>query len=255
MLKNSFTKGPERRRLDLRDKINDMKYNINEDIHIFISTLQNYIDDLEKIEGDLSDNSKVGILNRAIPENLRWINVFQFKDNWKKCVQYVKSIIPEIIFSNTKESYKLRDTQLLNVQKFSRNTNNNLNNNKFRNHKSSSRKNGRCRLCHKYGHYVSDRWFNKKNKSFNNKHQNKHKHSKFHNKKSSHKNIKYTKENKEVSSINKTQNEKENLFSDAFVSDYISNNNHNNNQFEVNCLFHCNLNKCSSSGISNTLSC
>ncbi|OUM58159.1 hypothetical protein PIROE2DRAFT_16638 [Piromyces sp. E2] len=72
--------------ITVKDKINDMKYSINEDIHIFMSTLQNYIDYLENIEGDLSDNSKVGILNRGIPEDLRWINVLQFKDDWEKCV-------------------------------------------------------------------------------------------------------------------------------------------------------------------------
>jgi len=72
-----------------------MKYDIRTDINIFIANLQNNIDELEKIDNDLSSNSKVGILSRNLPENLRWINVFQYKDDWNACCTYVKNVIPE----------------------------------------------------------------------------------------------------------------------------------------------------------------
>ncbi|OUM69811.1 hypothetical protein PIROE2DRAFT_2241 [Piromyces sp. E2] len=75
--KKSFTKSPEQRRLDLKEEINNMKFNIDEDIHIFLAILQNHIEELENIEGDLPNNTKAGILNRCLPENLKWINVFQ----------------------------------------------------------------------------------------------------------------------------------------------------------------------------------
>jgi len=58
--------------MDLKkNKINNLKFNINDDIHIFLATLQNLIDELERIDFDISDNIKVGILNRSLPENLR----------------------------------------------------------------------------------------------------------------------------------------------------------------------------------------
>jgi len=45
----------------------------------------------------------VGILNRSLPKELHWINVFQFKNNWNKCSEYDKDVLPEIIFLNLKE--------------------------------------------------------------------------------------------------------------------------------------------------------
>jgi hypothetical protein len=81
-----------------------MKYSINDDMNTFIVMLQNSINDLENLEGDMADPIKAGILNRALHENLRFINVFRYKSNWNKCCEYVKDVIPEIIFSNNKET-------------------------------------------------------------------------------------------------------------------------------------------------------
>jgi len=64
----------------LRNKLNRLKFTTDDDIHIFLVTLQNMIDELEIIDTDLSDSVKVGILNRALPVNLRRINVFQFNN-------------------------------------------------------------------------------------------------------------------------------------------------------------------------------
>jgi len=59
-----------------------------------------YLDEIRNPRhGDMTDNIKVGILNRALPENLRWINVFQFSG----CYSYVKRLIPDIAFSDIKE--------------------------------------------------------------------------------------------------------------------------------------------------------
>jgi len=81
-----------------------MKYSINDDINTFIAMLQNSINALENLEGDMADPIKAGILNRALPKNLRFINVLRYKSNWNKCCEYVKDVIPEIIFSNNKET-------------------------------------------------------------------------------------------------------------------------------------------------------
>ena len=104
ILQESFTKSLGRRKMELKEKLNNSKYDEDKDINIFIANLQNLIDELERIDNDMSDSTKVGILNRSLPDNLRFINVFQYKDNWTKCCKYVKNIVPEIIFSNLKES-------------------------------------------------------------------------------------------------------------------------------------------------------
>jgi len=77
LLNKSFTIGPEQRKMVLKDKINKLKYNLEDDVHIFLAFLQNLLDKLERIDSDINDNIKVGILNRALPENIRFINVFQ----------------------------------------------------------------------------------------------------------------------------------------------------------------------------------
>jgi len=58
-----------------------LKYNQEVDINIFIAELQNTTDELEKIDNDIESSVKVGILNRSLPEELRGINVFQFKND------------------------------------------------------------------------------------------------------------------------------------------------------------------------------
>jgi len=103
ILKESFTISIERQKMILKNKITSLKYNTELDINMFITDLQNKISQYEKIDTNMSNSTKVGILNRSLPENIRWINVFQYVDNWKQCCQYVKKVIPEIVFSNFKE--------------------------------------------------------------------------------------------------------------------------------------------------------
>ena len=113
-LQESFTLGEEHRKMILKNKINLLKFDINGDIHIFLATLQNMLDELEIIDSDISDNTKVGMLNRTLPENLRCVNVFQF-NNWKECCNYLKRIIPDIAFSQ----FKKKESKKKNLKTFS----------------------------------------------------------------------------------------------------------------------------------------
>jgi len=101
-----------RRKIEIQNKIETMKFDTKTDINIFIANLQNLIDELEKIDNDLSINTKIGILNRCLPEDLRWINVFQHK-SWESCCSYVKEIIPNIVLSNLKEKIQFRKTTIM----------------------------------------------------------------------------------------------------------------------------------------------
>jgi len=103
ILKESFTISIERQKMILKNKITSLKYNTELDINMFITDLKNKISQYLKIDTNMSNSTKVGILNSSLPENIRWINVFQYVDNWKQCCQYVKKVIPEIVFSNFKE--------------------------------------------------------------------------------------------------------------------------------------------------------
>jgi len=89
--------------LELRKKLNELKFEEEQDINIFMADLKNTIEELEKIDEDLNTSTKVGILNRALPENLRFINVFQYNSNWEKCTYYVKDVISQILLSNLTE--------------------------------------------------------------------------------------------------------------------------------------------------------
>lgn len=161
VLKRSFTKNMNTRKIELRHKLETIKYNEESDINIFVAELQNIIDELEKIDNDMEPSTKVGILNRALPENLRFINVFQYKDNWNKCRDYVTNVIPEIISSNLKESSKL-NSQNNNI--FLAESKENTNRKKTKKENPTT-KNGRCNFCGKWGHYFRECRKRKTNKS------------------------------------------------------------------------------------------
>ena len=111
----SFTKSKESRKLELKKKLNELKFEEEQDINIFMEDLQNTIEELEKIDEDLSTSTKVGILNRALPENLRFINVFQYNSDWEKCTDYVKNVIPQILLSNLTESNYIKENNNKNI--------------------------------------------------------------------------------------------------------------------------------------------
>jgi len=133
ILKRSFTKNINTRKLELKNKLDNLKYNPEVDINIFIAELQNTIDELKKIDNDIEPSIKVGILNRSLREELRRINEFQFKNDWNKCSEYFKNELPEIISSNLKESI---DNNQNNKNIFSLENNININTNKKKHSKT-----------------------------------------------------------------------------------------------------------------------
>ena len=155
-LKSTFTKNQQTRKMKLKKKLNELKYNKKKDINIFMSELQNIIDDLEKLDGDMNSNTKVGILNRTLPENLRYINVFQYINNWDECTSYVKRVVPEIIISNNIEinNIKIDNTKrIFSIENENTNHKNIKSKIKKNVQRTTTRWNRRCNYCHKKGHY------------------------------------------------------------------------------------------------------
>eukprot|EP00833_Pecoramyces_ruminatium_P011250 jgi/Orpsp1_1/1185282/evm.model.c7180000093072.1 len=233
ILRKAFTKSPEQRIQDLKDKIENIKYNIEEDIHIFIAMLQNLIDELENLNGDIPSSTKAGILNRSLPEELRFINIFQFKDNWDNCCDYVKRVIPDIIFSNKKETLQKPINQAYNLETMNIGKIN-------QHHKKSIKSIPKCKICHKKGHLTANCWFNKNNKrnKYNkyNKHNN-HKHFQKRRSKYNHYTTKRITKNKRIFTSPKQvhhlnrKNSDENLYADIFTKDYQS-----TNDYELNYI-------------------
>jgi len=168
ILQSSFTKNVNTRKLELKEKLDNMKFDPETDINIFLAGLQNTIDDLERIDSDLDSCTKVGILNRSLPENLRWVNVFQFKDDWNKCTDYIKNVIPEIISSNLTESKEsTRAKSIFAIQKINKSGTTKPNKNSRKNPATNKTKNGRCNYCGKWGHFFYE--CRKRNRNLNNK--------------------------------------------------------------------------------------
>ena len=158
ILEKSFTRSPERRRLELKNKINSLKYSEDQDINIFMATLQNAMDELENIDHDIGSNVKAGILNRCLPDNLRFINVFQFKNDWDQLCTYVKNVIPDIVFSNLKETNNLEESQKQVFLTKTQDIPNSTTRNKRRGEHQHKYKNGKCFNCGRFGHYSRKCW-------------------------------------------------------------------------------------------------
>ncbi|OUM62193.1 hypothetical protein PIROE2DRAFT_11601, partial [Piromyces sp. E2] len=212
ILENSFTKGKEQLYAEINEKLNSLKYDPILDINIFIANLENLFDELEFINKPLTDEAKVGIFYRSLPDNLRWINVFQFKDNWLQCQAFASKVIPGIIFSNIKEKT--------------------------------------CNTCRKIGHSSKECYYNKYNniKNKRNALKNKLKFNKFH-KNDKNYNIKYKHKRTHALFINNKNNNNNNYdkykndYLNAFTQDFNSNYNNESNYigFNKNLISICQL--------------
>jgi len=59
LLKESFTKSKEQRKIELTKKIENLKFD-NKDISIFIANFQNLFNEIAKFDSEISDSSKIG---------------------------------------------------------------------------------------------------------------------------------------------------------------------------------------------------
>jgi len=223
ILKESFTISIERQKMILKNKITSLKYNTELDINMFITDLQNKISQYEKIDTNMSNSTKVGILNRSLPENIRWINVFQYVDNWKQCCQYVKKVIPEIVFSNFKEQNILNTINDNNNILLTQNNNKNYKKKQNKNTKTKlykKRRNGKCYHCGKKGHYYYECKFknnNKKRISSKKHFRNNNKYKNYHSNKNFDKN-----NNKKYIDLTEKKENYDPTYSDIFSKDYSS---------------------------------
>jgi len=224
ILENSFTKSKEQLKTELKLKLENLKFHPNIDINIFIASMENIIEQLDNIDTPLTDNIKVGILNRSLPEFLRFINVFQHRDNWTECKNYTLKVIPDIIYSHIKENKMSINENTKPI------TSDSITHDKTipTNNKIKNRKNGRCYICKKYGHYANRCPFNKKYKNskksiYKGNHKKYYKNFKnraFHNKRyinNKNKQISYIEANKEDNLNYKEE------YLETFTTDYNSN--------------------------------
>jgi len=65
------------------------------------------------------------MLNRSLPENIRWVNVFQFNNDWKAYCSYLERIIPGTVFSKIRENTLTENQQNIFNVTTTRNKNNN----------------------------------------------------------------------------------------------------------------------------------
>eukprot|EP00833_Pecoramyces_ruminatium_P001026 jgi/Orpsp1_1/1175058/evm.model.c7180000052477.2 len=203
-----------------------MKFNDKIDIHMFIPTLDSTLSELENIDSKIKDESKVEILNRALPEELRFINVFTHKKSWKKCCKYVCDVILPILLSRMKEDL----------------TGNNLQENIYSDESNKEvnkcpKGNGRYQFCGKYGHFKkSCRNKFKKNYTKYRKYLPKRRFRKFSNHGINKRNIK-NKRSKNLYNIPNISNSNKNIYADAFTRDYCS-----EGEYESNCIYNNNAN-------------
>ena len=231
ILENTFTKGKEQLYAEIIEKLNNLKYDTSTDINIFIASLENLFNELEHINKPLSEDAKVGFFNRSLPEELRWINVFQFSENWTLCQNFATKVIPGIIFSNLKEkNINKTEKSSLNAEKIKKYNNTHK---KYNSHKNKFR----CKICKKHGHQTHECFFNKNNKNKHNLNKNKQRRNKSNYKFKKHYNRKFNNKNNNAYLSTKNNNNYDsykNDYLEVFTQDYNSKFLHESNYVEKN---------------------
>jgi len=126
----------------------------------------------------------------------------------------IRKVIPDIIYSNKREN-RIADPKEKDILDTTTNKNYKTHNNIY--HTRNKRKNGRCFICKKYGHYASDCRHNRNNNKYKSK-----KIKSFRPRTKQYKRKPHFKTKERNQALITTNDNYKNLYEDAFIKDYNS---------------------------------
>ena len=163
---------------ELINEINRMKYDPKVSISRYIVNLNNKFETLERLNVMISDEEKMFVLYRSLPPDFQYVTIFQYKNDWRNCMDYVSKTVQDV--QTVEHKGRINKTLINQVfssesgygnRKFNKNSNNKTNNynnnynkhkNNYKNHQYSPKKQEdkekklKCFFCNQYGHKEKD---------------------------------------------------------------------------------------------------
>ena len=227
ILKGSFEKGDEEKKLNLLKKLDTLEFDRNGDIEMFLSDLNNTFTELEELKYEVSEEKKFNYLYNSLPEDIaQSTSIITYQDKFNEGCEHLKKTIPRLKF--LKEMKQLQHkSSVYNVEAKSYNKNNynnygsynknNHNKNNYKNNYNNNYNNNpKCYNCGRFGH-ISKECRDTKNARNRNNNRSTYKKRSYNNKKGNYKQN-ATAENVQV---NTTQEDNINsVFDNALNVDY-----------------------------------
>jgi len=157
ILKASNTRSNEERKLELKNKLENMKYNKENDISLFIEEMNNIFNELSSLEMEISDEKKFEYLYLALPYEITLeVNIMDHDGKWEDVTKCLKKKVPKLKYlKELRKENNHKNNTVINVNSMTKK-------NRFTPRNNRGRK--RCYICNKLGHIARDCWHNEKNK-------------------------------------------------------------------------------------------
>jgi len=153
LLKDTYTKSDEEKKLSLRATLDTMMFKKEDDIEMYLSNLNNIFNELKELNDDISEEEKFNYLYNSLPPELaQATEIITFQDKWEECCDHLKKTIPRLKFLEQMRVLQRRASAYSNETKVNRGVNRNSNHNSSHN----NNKNIKCYNCGKYGHKSKD---------------------------------------------------------------------------------------------------
>jgi hypothetical protein len=213
-IKISFKKSNNALKTEIKNELDEMKYDRNEDFNLFLSNMINKFNKLRELNAEPSSDEKFDYLWSALPDDIQSkSNMMEYQDDWDKCCSHMIKSVPRLKQLKDKEIKKTQGMALYSYNK----------NNNFKKYNSFNRTNNViCYKCNKRGHiakYCPEKQITRKSKG---KYINKNEHQSPNHNKRYNKRRRYQANNAEDKGYDDS-------YSEAFTADYNNNEENQNN--------------------------
>jgi len=99
LIKNTYQKSDEERKIELKKQLEEMKYDRNGDFLMYLSNMNNIFNKLEELKATVSDELKFNYLYSSLPSDIaQGSNMIVYQEDWKTCCEYLAKTIPRLKF-------------------------------------------------------------------------------------------------------------------------------------------------------------
>ncbi|ORY65610.1 hypothetical protein LY90DRAFT_504958 [Neocallimastix californiae] len=156
-------KGKEERIIEIKNQLENITYDPEKYISLFISELNMLFDELKDLDHRLTKEKKFNYLYTAIPMEISMeIGLMSFKGKWEDASEYLKIMLPEL--KKLKELKELKELKAKRPVNKSKEIKNSVTLSTEIKRKRNNRQ-IKCYICNKREHKAKDCWHNPKNKN------------------------------------------------------------------------------------------